>query len=181
MPLETALFWLLTTALAICVVTDLRRRRIYDAVTLPAAAGALFLRANLEGLGGLEAGLVSGLVGLSAALVLFGAFARFQKGLGWGDVKLAAVAGAVFGFPLVFGALMFITLAGAVQAIISLLWQGALSDTLQAWARRIRKHRSEGQRHGEMEAPRRHIPYSVAIALGSFWAMWWHRAGGGAS
>jgi hypothetical protein len=26
--------------------------------------------------------------------------------------------------------------------------------------------------------PSRHIPYGVAIALGSVWAMWWDGAGG---
>lgn len=175
MPLKLTLFVLLGAALVICVVTDLRNRRIPDVVTLPAAAAALGLRAYFEGVGGLEGGLLSGLLGLIAALVLFGAFARFGKGLGWGDVKLAAAVGAALGFPLVLGALMFITLAGAAQAVISLLWQGAVSDTLKSWAGRFRK----GQGSQQAQAPRRQIPYSVAIALGSFWAMWWDRLGGG--
>jgi prepilin peptidase CpaA len=169
-PLKPALFALLGVALLVSVVTDLRRRRIYDAVTMPAVAATLGLRLWLEGVGGLEAGLVSGLAGLGAAVALFGAFAAFGKGLGWGDVKLAAVVGAAFGTPLVLGALMFITLAGAAQAVISLLWQGAVSDTLKAWVARFRK---QAPGNGE----RRQIPYSVAIALGSLWAMWWDRSG----
>jgi len=169
-PLKSALFALLGVALLVSVVTDLWRRRIYDVVTVPAVLGALGLRWWLGGVGGPEEGLVSGLAGLGAAVVLFGAFALFGKGLGWGDVKLAAVVGAAFGTPLVLGALMFITLAGAVQAVISLLWQGAVSDTLRAWVARFGKQAPAGA------APRQ-IPYSVAIALGSAWAMWWDRAG----
>ncbi|MEW5743174.1 MAG: hypothetical protein AB1938_29940, partial [Myxococcota bacterium] len=53
---QSTLFLLLTAALVLCVVTDLMRRRIYDVVTLPAAASALGLRAWFDGLGGLEAG-----------------------------------------------------------------------------------------------------------------------------
>lgn len=169
MPLKLALFALLSLALIVSVVTDLRNRRIYDAVTLPAALVALALRAWFGGAGGLEEGLVSGLVGAAGALVLFGAFAALGRGLGWGDVKLAVAVGAAFGYPLVLGALMFITLAGAAQAVISLIWQGAVSDTLKAWAARFRKD-SRG------EGSKRQIPYSVAIALGSFWAMWWDRS-----
>jgi prepilin peptidase CpaA len=165
-PLKPALFGLLSLALLVSVVTDLRRRRIFDAVTLPAALGALVLRAWFGGVGGLEEGLVSGLVGAASALVLFGAFAALGKGLGWGDVKLAVAVGAAFGYPLTLSALLFITLAGAAQAVISLIWQGAVSDTLKAWAARFRKG-SQG------EGSQRQIPYSVAIALGSFWAMWW--------
>ncbi|MEW6434542.1 MAG: A24 family peptidase [Myxococcota bacterium] len=169
MPLKTALFSLLGLALIVSVVTDLRNRRIPDVVTMPAAIAALVLRAWFEGLGGLEGGLVSGLVGAGGALALFGAFAALGKGLGWGDVKLSVAVGAAFGYPLVLGALMFITLAGAAQAVISLIWQGAVSDTLKAWAARFRKDpRGEGMK--------RQIPYSVAIALGSFWAMWWDRS-----
>jgi prepilin peptidase CpaA len=166
--LKPVLSLLLLLTLAVCVTTDLRARRIYDAVTLPAVVVALALRAWLEGVGSLDDGLISGLVGGGATLVLFGAFALVGRGLGWGDVKLATAGGAVFGFPLALGALLFIALVGAAQAVISLLWQGAVSDTLSAWVARARRGpRAVGSR--------REIPYSVAIALGSVWAMWWDR------
>lgn len=169
MPVKLALFTLLSLALIVSVVTDLRNRRIYDAVTLPTALAVLVVRAWFGGIGSVDDGLVSGLVGAVGAAILFGGFALFSKGLGWGDVKLAVAVGAAFGYPLVLGGLMFITLAGAAQAVISLLWQGAVSDTLKTWAARFRKDpRGEGSK--------RQIPYSVAIALGSFWAMWWDRS-----
>ena len=86
-------------------------------------------------------------------------------------MKLVAAVGAVFGYPLIMGALLFISLAGALQAIVTLIWQGAVWDTLRAvalrWGKRLKLSKNV------VDAPARHIPYGVAIALGSFWAMWW--------
>jgi prepilin peptidase CpaA len=164
-PLKPLLFGLLAVVLVISVVTDLRSRRILDLITWPAMASALGLRLAMEGVGALEQGLTAGLAGLAIAGGGFAAFALWSRGLGWGDVKLAAAVGAALGYPLVVSALLATSVAGAIQAIMSLLWQGALSDT-------VRRLLGRGG-GGEREGPTRHIPYGVAIALGSFWAMWW--------
>lgn len=168
MHLKPLLFALLLAGLAASVVTDLRGGRIYDVVTVPMALGALALRAFFEGIGGLETGVLSGLAGGALAAAIFGAFAATGR-LGWGDVKLAVAVGAGFGFALGLAALVFIALVGALQAAISLVWQGAVSATVRAWVARLRS-RPEG------DGPGRQIPYSVAIALGSVWAMWWDGA-----
>lgn len=171
MPLKLALFVLLAVALLISVVTDLSRRRIYDLVTIPTAVGGLGLRAYFEGLGSFDSGVISGLLGAALALALFGSFALVNKGFGWGDTKLATAAGACFGMPLALAALVFISLAGALQAIVTLIWQGAVSDSVKALVKKWMR-KGEG-------ATQRHIPYGVAIALGSFWAMWWDWGGAG--
>jgi Type II secretory pathway, prepilin signal peptidase PulO and related peptidases len=45
-----------------------------------------------------------------------------RGGMGWGDVKLAALIGLVFGFPLVFVALLIgVVLGGVVAALLLLL------------------------------------------------------------
>lgn len=174
-PAQISLWVVLGVALVISVVTDLLQRRILDAVTYPALAVALFVRLALEGVGGLEEGFVSGVVGGALALLPFALFA-WRGRLGWGDAKLMAVVGAVFGFPLVMAALVFVTLVGALQAMVTLIWHGEVWDTLAAgmrrWVARLGRKRlaAEG-------AVGRHIPYAVAIALGSFWAMWWGRSG----
>lgn len=157
----------------ISVVTDLARRRILDIVTYPTMALALGVRAGLEGLGDLERGLLSGLVGTAVGAVLFALLAWRGKGFGWGDVKLMGAVGAVFGYPLILAALVFISLVGALQAMVSLLWQGAVWETIFAAAQRF----AAVAKLGPALAPktRRHIPYGLAIALGSFWAMWWER------
>ncbi|MBI5482723.1 MAG: prepilin peptidase [Deltaproteobacteria bacterium] len=153
----------------IAVVTDLRTRRIPDWLTLPAAALALLLRVALEGLGDEERGLASGLIGFGACFGLFAVFALVKKGLGWGDVKLMAAVGAAFGYPQALTALLLVSVAGAAQAIVVVIWRRAVFDTVRNMVRRLL---GTG---GETAA--RHIPYGVAIALGSLWAMWWDMPG----
>ncbi|MBJ6765201.1 prepilin peptidase [Myxococcaceae bacterium JPH2] len=170
-PAQLALWTILGVALVISVVTDVLRRRILDVVTYPLVVVALGTRLATEGWGGLEQGLVSGAVsGLGLSLVLLPGALRGR--MGWGDVKLMAGVGAVLGFPAVLAAAAFISLVGALQATVTLLWHGAVWDTLAAvgrrWAVRARLLREDAD-----IGPRHSIPYGVAIALGTFWAMWW--------
>jgi prepilin peptidase CpaA len=171
--LKQALWLVLSGALLISVVTDVLSRKILDWVTLPVIALTLGLRAWHQFPGELDQGLLSGLIAGGAAAAFFGVLA-WRGVFGWGDVKLLGAVGAAFGFPLIMGALLFISLAGALQAIVTLLWQGAVWDTLRAagsrWGKRLKLSKSA------IDAPSRHIPYAVAIALGSFWAMWWDRS-----
>ena len=157
---------MLSGALVVAVVTDLKSRRIPNLLTFPAMALCLALRLYWEGLGDLTSGFLSGLAGLGAAVGWFGVFALSKNGMGWGDVKLAGVMGAAFGMPLTLAAMVFVSMAGAFQAIVSLIWVGALSDTLRGVL--ARKADAES-----VNPVKRHIPYGVAIALGSLWAMWW--------
>jgi prepilin peptidase CpaA len=175
--LANSLWTLLAVALVISVATDVLRRQILDAVTYPLVAVALGVRLWAEGLGGMETGLVSGVVaGAGLALLLVPAAVRGR--MGWGDVKLMAGVGAVLGFPTVMAAAVFISLVGAVQAVVTLLWQGAVWETLTGWMRRWAV-RARLMHEGVASEPRRHIPYGVAIALGTFWAMWWQHGGWG--
>lgn len=169
------MLWLvLAIALVISVATDIASARILDLVTYPTFAIALGLRFWQAGLGDAEHGVLSGLFAAAGAGGLFAILAWRGRAFGWGDVKLVAAVGAVFGYPLIMGALLFISLAGALQAIVTLIWQGAVWDTLRSvalkWGSRLKLSKATA------DAPARHIPYGVAIALGSFWAMWWDKA-----
>lgn len=173
-PVQIALWTVLGVALVISVVTDVLRQRILDVVTYPLMVIALGVRAWSEGVGDLDKGLISGLVsGAGLALVLLPGALRGK--MGWGDVKLMGGVGAVLGFPAVMAAGAFISLAGAFQAVVTIIWKGEVWDTLSAagrrWAVRARLLRADS-------APmtQRHIPYGVAIALGTFWAMWWQQS-----
>ncbi len=169
--IHIALWTALGVALVISVATDVLRRQILDVVTYPLVALALGVRLWAEGVGDLESGLVSGVVSaVGLALMLVPAAVRGK--MGWGDVKLMAGVGAVLGFPAVLAAAAFISLVGALQAVVTLLWHGAVWETLaelvRRWAVKARLFHE-----GAASGPRRHIPYGVAIALGTFWAMWW--------
>jgi len=173
-PLHLHLWLLLTAALVVSVVTDLMSRRILDVVTLPTAAVALGVRLWADGLGTLDTGLLSGVVSAVGAAGLFAILALRGGGFGWGDVKLMLAVGAVFGYPLTMAALVFISLAGALQAVVTLLWHGAVWDTFAQVMRRLASRLKMSQAEGsQAQSQSRHIPYGVAIALGSFWAMWW--------
>ncbi|MBL8951994.1 MAG: prepilin peptidase [Myxococcaceae bacterium] len=160
----------------ISVVTDLASRRILDIITYPTALLALGYRLVAEGVGELEHGLVSGAVaGLGVGLVMLPWSLRKKGGIGWGDYKLLVAAGCAFGYPLVMAMLVFVSLAGALQAVVTLIWKGGVWTTLAASLRKM------GQRlklvKGDVQTEEPHyIPYGVAIALGCFWAMWWDRA-----
>lgn len=161
--LTQSLFCLVVVTVLVAVATDLRWRTIPDLLTYPAMLIALGVRFYFVGFGDPTSGVFSGVIGLAVCAVWFGFFALRKSGLGWGDVKLAAVVGAAFGIPLIATAVIFISLAGAFQAIVSLIWRGALSDTVRAAL----------NRDASTNAAKKHIPYGVAIAVGSLWAMWW--------
>ncbi len=168
--LRLLLWILLGVALVISMVTDLLQRQILDVVTLPALGLALTVRGVKEGLGDLERGLLSGLISAAGACLIFVVLA-WKGRFGWGDVKLMAAVGAAFGYPTVMAALVFISLAGALQAVVTLMWQGeglaALRQMSDRWLKALRR-KPQAQ-----VATLRSIPYGVAIAVGSFWAMWW--------
>ena len=95
--------------------------------------------------------------------------------MGWGDVKLVGAMGAAFGFPMVMAGLVFISLVGALQALVALLWHGAAWETAAGWGRRWAVRAKLMSSPGP-EQPPRHIPYGIAIAVGSFWAMFWQQS-----
>ncbi len=137
---------MLFVALAVSVGTDLKQRRILNAVTYPAlvlsAACALWL-----GGPALLARATLGALVCAAPL----AFATWRGWMGAGDVKLMAVcglvSGAAAGWPFSLALLLDVAIAGGLQA---LAWMAAC-----ALARRGRP---------------RSVPYGVAIAAGTAWA-----------
>lgn len=173
-PVQTALWTVLGVALVISVVTDVLRHRILNVITYPLMVIGLGVRLLTEGVGSVETGLISGLVsavGLAALLVP----GALRGKMGWGDVKLMGGVGAVLGYPGVMAAAAFISLAGAFQAVVTLIWKGEVWDTLaeagRRWAIKARLLSA-----GEQPSTQRHIPYGVAIAVGTFWAMWWQHS-----
>jgi Flp pilus assembly protein protease CpaA len=136
----------LAFALVVSSVTDLRHRRIPNAVTYPAL---LIVTACLVWLGGLSLLLDSTLGALVCAAPL--ALAMWRGWMGAGDVKLMAVAGlvsaAAAGWSFALAVLVDVAVAGGVLA---------LSWVLAAKASGHRRPRS--------------VPYGVAIAAGTAWA-----------
>lgn len=172
---QAALLPVVGVALLVSVVTDFLSRRVLDRVTYPAAAACLALRFAGGGLGGTESGLTSGLIGAAGLGGVFAYFA-WRERMGWGDVKLTAVVGAGLGYPRVLAAAAFISLAGALQAVVLLLWRGELGETLGGMTHRTLQRLGRRSVPGTPVrdiSPGRGVPYAIAIALGTLWTFWW--------
>ena len=127
------LFWLygLSIELAVAVffsslfivlmVIDLGHGLILNKVVYPAMAVALLTSAFLfqsEIVPDIKSSTNGGGIGL----VLFLLIVLISRGgMGWGDVKLAALIGLVTGFPLVFVALFLAVTLGGLTAVVLLL------------------------------------------------------------
>lgn len=99
-------------------VIDLEHKLILNKIVYPAAVVALIIDAFLP-----QPGIINGVIGgtIGFALLLIPALI-YRGGMGWGDVKMAALIGLVTGFPLVFVALLTgVVLGGLVGGILLLL------------------------------------------------------------
>jgi leader peptidase (prepilin peptidase)/N-methyltransferase len=142
--------FLLGLALITVAFTDLETLLIPDRVTLPGIVAGLALRlypvpgAVLEGiLGAAVAGGIFSLI-MWASPFVFG-----REGMGFGDVKLAAMMGAFLGLPMVLVAMFLGVLAGGLTA----------SALLVLGLRRV----------GE------YLPFGAFLALGGVLAALWGR------
>lgn len=179
-PVQTALWIVLGGALVISVVTDIASQRILDVITYPTLLLSLILRffdqpeatfSVAGGLLGVERGVLGGVLCAIGAASLF-AVAAMRGTMGWGDVKLMAAVGAAMAWPLVLYAVACVTLAGALQAIVTLMWKGKVWETAASTLQKIGKKLKLVPKQTPI-AEGQHIPYGVAIAMGTFWAMWW--------
>jgi prepilin peptidase CpaA len=155
----------------IAAVSDLRTRRIPNALTFGAAALALLMQFAWAG----WAGLASALAGWAIGLALF--FPVYALGgMGAGDVKLLAAFGAWLGPWGAIWTAFYGALAGGVLALGVSLARGYtksafrnLGDLLQSWllggVRPI-----DGMTLKSSAGPR--LPYAVPLAAGVMVTLW---------
>ncbi|MEH7480150.1 prepilin peptidase [Neobacillus drentensis] len=158
--------YLLCILLLICVITDLKGRKIYNAVLFPCLLVALILNTITGGLHGLLEALLGTVVGLGILLIpyLFG-------GMGAGDVKLLAVIGGIKGMGFVLMASLYMAFAGGIMAILIFLFHKGIKRRLTQILYFL-----HGLRNGmrlsllqDKEAMKTTYPYGVAIAVGALY------------
>jgi prepilin peptidase CpaA len=151
---------LILVVVAIAVVTDIRRRRIYNVLTFPAMAIGIVLNTVLHG----GAGLLISITGL-----LFGAAIFFipvaAGGRGAGDLKLLAAVGALGGPVFVFWCAIFTSMIGGVFAIAVLLYKRRFISVAGGMALDLYT-----QQTPRMTSNIR-LPYAIPIALGTVAAL----------
>ena len=167
--------YLLIALLVICVITDLRERKIYNKVLLPFLIIALIVQVVSGGLIGLGHSLAGTAVGFSILLIPY-----LLGGMGAGDVKLLAVIGALKGTVFVLTAAVYMALAGGILALFVLFFRKGAFDRIRQIAMFF-----GGLRSGmklpmalDKEALNATYPYGVAIAIGAVAAVVFQSGGG---
>ena len=149
MTVATAVLLVVTLAAA---ATDIRTRRIPNALTATAAVAAVAVHL-LDGVG-------PELAAIAAMLAAFalGSFAYIAGWFGGGDVKLIAACCGIVGFPAAVPLVLDVLVAGGVLALAVAAMNGRLLALVRSTA-------AVAARGAATE--RTTLPYGVAIAAGS--------------
>jgi prepilin peptidase CpaA len=156
-------------ACVLAVISDLRARRIPNRLT----AGTGLLGLALSVAVGLtddamrwQAPLAAVIGGGVALLVMLPLSVRGW--VGFGDTKLLAAIGLCMGFPLVLRVIACTFLAGGVTALVTAVWTRQLREVGRNLGTRTL---GESGRIDEPGHGLHAMPYAVAIALGTGWAV----------
>ncbi len=151
----------------LATVTDLRERRIPNALTGTAAAAGILLHAGLDGVRGFETSVEGGVVagGLFLLLHLIG-------GVGAGDVKLMFAIGALHSLASLPSVLIATVLSGGILAVVFCLSGGRLRQSLAQIGGFLgclkRGHLQGKVAMSSFERSSLSLPYAVPIAMGCF-------------
>jgi prepilin peptidase CpaA len=156
---------------ALACSTDIRTRRIPNALTFGSAFLAIATRLLLDGPSGAGQGLAGWILGIVLLLPLF-----VLRGLGGGDIKLLGAFGAWVGAPLILWTGLYGVLAGGVLAVFVALWHGALRSTLANISLLLTQWRVGGVSPVEgltLETSRSiRLAYAVPLSCGLMVALW---------
>ncbi len=146
--------------LVICVITDIKNRKIYNKVIFPALLAAFVFHFASGGWEGLSHSFIGFLIGLGLLLIPY-----LLGGMGAGDVKLLALIGALKGGSFVFQSFLYIAIFGALMALAIILFRkGVLTSILYYFASLKGGVRLPGGiSKGSLTAT---YPYGVPIAAG---------------
>jgi prepilin peptidase CpaA len=157
---ESTLALLILAVAGVAVVTDLRRRRIPNALTVPAMVVGLAAHGLASGLSGLGAAATGLLLGAALFLIPVA-----MGGMGAGDLKLLAALGALGGPGLVFWCAIYTSIAGGVMAVAALLVKRQMMPVLAGAALAL-STRTMPRATSEIR-----LPYAIPIAVGATLAL----------
>ncbi len=157
---------LLIALVSACAITDVRRGKIFNAVTYPAIVIGLAMA-----IGGWGSSVQSATLGFLVGGVSLYVFFAFGW-MGGGDVKLMAAVGAIRGYPFILNAMFYsIFLAGTGAALI-LIWRGQTSAVFGDLVAVIRRVFGLSAMPLDSIPPRGgSFPFGAAIAVGTVTAL----------
>jgi prepilin peptidase CpaA len=158
--------------LVAAMVFDVRYFKIPNLLTLPAMLSGLVYHTLSGGGAGLLFSLGGLVAGLAVLLILF-----LMGAMGAGDAKLMGAIGALSGTHAVLNAALFSMVAGAVYALILILFRySACKEVLPRLRLQLNYFMSTGKLAEVSLKNRKNEPklcYAVAIATGTFFVMGW--------
>ncbi|MEC5422966.1 prepilin peptidase [Virgibacillus sp. C22-A2] len=148
--------------LLICLVTDIKSRKIYNKVIYPALLATFIFQFSMGGWEGLSHSFIGFLIGFGLLLIPY-----FMGGMGAGDVKLLALIGAMKGSAFVFQSFLYIAIIGALMAIAIILLRRGMLKSMLYYVSSLKSGvvLKGGVSRGSITAT---YPYGVAIAGGAF-------------
>ncbi|RLL47030.1 hypothetical protein D8M04_07520 [Oceanobacillus piezotolerans] len=151
--------------LTICVITDVKRRMIYNKVIYPAMLFTFIYQFATAGWEGLSHSFIGFLIGFGLLLIPY-----FMGGMGAGDVKLLALIGAMKGGAFIFHAFLYTAIIGGVIAIAIILFRKGMLKSILYYFTSLRHgvRLPGGISRGSLTAT---YPYGVAIAAGAVAAL----------
>lgn len=147
--------------LSICVITDIKNRKIYNKVIYPALLITFVFHFAAGGWAGLSHSFLGFLIGFSILLIPY-----MLGGMGAGDVKLLALIGAIKGGAFVFQSFLYIALIGALMAVMIIIFRRGMLKSIVYYITSLRGgvKLPGGISRGSLTAT---YPYGVAIGLGA--------------
>ena len=160
-------YCLLAVVLLIAAVTDFRRGKIYNWLTLPAIlVGLMFWL--IAGLAGSEKTALTSLFAFACASIPFG-FLALRGWVGGGDAKLMAAVGALSAsWECVLGTALYGLIVSVVIAIVIMIHHGIVKETLRRIIGALLM--TTARVKPDLENPRHTVPFGAAVALGGLLA-----------
>ncbi len=163
-------------------VTDIRAFKIYHTITVPLLLSGIGFRVLVGGWPGLGDSLAGAFFGLGCLFIFY-----VLGGMGAGDVKLMAGVGAWLGMPLTFHVFLAASLAAGVYALVLLVLNHGVGETLVylqlSWLRLAalgRRLGADSRIEDEVkrdDRSRRLIPFAAMILVGIVAALIWDHSG----
>lgn len=151
--------------LLICVITDVKSRKIYNKVIYPALLTAFLFHFAIGGWESISHSFIGFLIGAGLLLIPY-----MMRGMGAGDVKLLALVGALKGGAFVFESFLYMALIGGVISLgIILVRSGAIKSPVYfLTGLQTGTTYQLFQLSGALKAK---FPYGIAIASGTVLSM----------
>lgn len=159
--------YLIILLLIICIVTDIKSRRIYNKILIPFLIIALGWNFFTDGWQSLADSVKGLLIGLAALIIPFA-----RGGIGAGDVKLLAVIGGIKGSAFVISTFLAGAIAGGVLSLVVLVKHRRLTNTFSRFLTVISDLffrygvKNIPDSNEEKDLKPLHLPYSLAIGAG---------------